>query len=455
MKLQNRTNEVVVVTYPLDWHWALSVEYQNWEIQNGAHVEIFDLSYLGEFGFRTLIRKTLGGNHLRKNSERNVRAPIVRGKISLFILGKALLKTIGDYRTLPSTIDAKNFREIYNTCVEKSGNLILYKSKIRSLVFKELYAYHLIIESLNKVDAFKFDCVVTVNGRFTKNAAVMKWAEQRGMRSKLIEFGADKQKFEIYEVSPHSMTELESKIARLWQMTDPVQRVSVGRNFMTKLADNKPITDIDWRARMTDGYIPSKVKPKQCTFFASTETEYAGVGDVIPKENFSNQVEAFRAIVDLLPASEWQIVLRRHPKNPHGGSVDPEAFLWDEFNNHDNVLMIEPESVVDSIALGLNSDVVFNFCSIIAMELIARGYRNVYTLGPSPWRRLLPNLQAENWKLLENILENEAREIEKESVLPWCFYAATHGHEFQIIFFDEVSKRWLYQVPRSGNHLEN
>jgi hypothetical protein len=449
MKLLGKPTEIVVVAYPQDWHWALSIEYQNMQLQNGVEVDLFDLSYLGEHGFRVLIRRALGGNHLRKTSRKSKKASFVRIKSLLPIGAKALLKTLLDYRGLPSLIEANSFREIYNSCVEKSGNLILIKSNIRFLVLKELYVYNLTIESLKKIEKNKYACAVTVNGRFTKNAAILKWAEHQGMSSKLIEFGADKEKFEIYEVSPHSMAELESKIKRHWEISDPVVRESQGRNFLAKLTENKPITEINWREGMREGYLPSWDKSNVCTFFASTETEYAGVGDSIPKENFSNQVEAFRAIVEFLPSDDWQIVLRRHPRNPNGDSVDPEAFLWDEFKSHRNVVIIEPESPVDSIALGLNSDLVFNFCSIIAMELIARGSKNVYTLGPSPWRRLLPELQIESSELLEGILENKEIAIKAESILPWCFYASSHGNEFQLIHFDEINQRWRYRVTQS------
>jgi hypothetical protein len=186
-------------------------------------------------------------------------------------------------------------------------------------------------------------------------------------------------------------------------------------------------------------------KSKVCTFFASTETEYAGVGDIIPNGKFQNQVEAFRAIVDFLPSSEWQIVLRRHPSNPNDNSVDPEAFLWDEFKSRDNVIVVEPESVVDSMALGLKSDLVFNFCSIIAMELHARGSNNVYTMGPSPWRKLLPERQVESLEFLSGIFDEKVVTVKIEAILPWCFYAASHGYDFQLIHFDEVAQRWQYR----------
>jgi hypothetical protein len=441
----DKTTEMVVIAYPQDWHWALSLEYQYMQRQNGIHVDLYDFSYLGEYGLRSIARRILGGNYLRKISKKEKRVLISQNYSFLPIALKALLKTIQDFQKLPRRVVANDFQEIYNSCVEKSGNLILIKSNFRSIIWKELYSHHLTIESLNKIGNSKNACVVTVNGRFTKNASILKWAENKGIPSRLVEFGAGKEKFETYEVSPHSMEELEQKIARYWEISDPVFRESVGRSFLKKLAENKPVTDIHWRIRMKEGSLPSLTKSKVCTFFASTETEYAGVGDIIPNGKFQNQVEAFRAIVDFLPSSEWQIVLRRHPSNPNDNSVDPEAFLWDEFKSRDNVIVVEPESVVDSMALGLKSDLVFNFCSIIAMELHARGSNNVYTMGPSPWRKLLPERQVESLEFLSGIFDEKVVTVKIEAILPWCFYAASHGYDFQLIHFDEVAQRWQYR----------
>ena len=446
MNYLDNNSEIVVIAYPQDWHWVLSIEYQFYQKKRGIHVDILDLSYVGEHGFRSLIRKTLGGNYLRKISRKQKIFSIVNIKFSFSLTASAVLRTIQDYKKLPHIIQADDCREIYNSCVEKSGNLILNKSKNRFLVLRELYAYNLMINSLNNIKKLKYSCAVTVNGRFTKNATVQTWAENQGISRKLIEFGAGKEKFEVYDVSPHSMEEVESKISRYWETSDSSLRMSVAKRFLTKLAKNAPITDIDWRNRMRVGYLPTFNKPRLCTFFASTESEYAGVGDSIPSDNFSNQVEAFQAIVDFLPAHEWQIVLRRHPKNPQSESTDPEAFLWDQFRGFNHVLIVEPESPIDSIALGLNSDLVTNFCSIIAMELIARGSKNVYTLGPSPWRKLLPALQVENSKRLKEILEDNVTMANPDSILPWCYYVASHGNEFQITYFDVVAQRWRYRT---------
>jgi hypothetical protein len=83
------------------------------------------------------------------------------------------------------------------------------------------------------------------------------------------------------------------------------------------------------------------------------------------------------------------------------------------------------------------------------MELIARGSKTVYTMGPSPWRKLLPELQVENSERLAGIFKEKEAVNMAEAVLPWCYYAASHGYEFQLTYFDEVTQRWQYRVSTS------
>jgi hypothetical protein len=155
---------------------------------------------------------------------------------------------------------------------------------------------------------------------------------------------------------------------------------------------------------MRPGFAPKKSNKKRCTFFASTEAEYAGVGDILPKGYFKNQVEAFRYLCEYLDPNIWEIFLRRHPQNPMSKIKDPEFFLWEEFEFFKNVTIIEPDSIVDSLALGLGSDLCVNYCSSISMELVVHGAKEVITMGPAPWNKLIPKHTAQSKVSLKTYL---------------------------------------------------
>jgi hypothetical protein len=197
---------------------------------------------------------------------------------------------------------------------------------------------------------------------------------------------------------------------------------------------------------MIPGHRPPIGEKKVCVFFASTETEYAGVGDLVLDGNFTNQVEAFIGLLEVLNPNEWDVFLRRHPKNPSNSSQDPEAFLWAEFESYSNVQMVSPESPIDSIALGGEADLIVNYCSIIAMEFVARGFQNVLTLGPAPWNRLIPSRYLSTKSSIAKFLVEERPKISIEEILPWAYFNSNFGEDFKLLDFDKSKTKWMFRA---------
>jgi len=443
------SKQLLVIAYPQDWHWALSIEYFLAQSVENQEFHILDMSFAGQLELRSFLRWILGGNRLRKTGlkilEHNQSGKILKSRV--FFRGFcAFLDSIKEMTNLEPTLSYQNSTTIYNSCVEKSGNLNPATRKNFRMIFKEVFARNFTRRILENLDYSSYNRVVTVNGRFTKNAVIREWTLSKSIPCRLIEFGASKESFQTYEVSPHSMSELEDKISEFWESAEDSFRQRVSREYLTKLSVDKPITEINWRAKMQRNLIPPKEKLYSCVFYTSTEAEYAGVGDSVPASKYQNQVQAFRAIVEELPTDEWQIFLRRHPSNPSDEVKDAEHLLWEEFRKFSNVFMIEPESPVDSIALGMSADLAVNYCSIIAMELVARGAQNVITMGPSPWQGLLPERQIESNFTLAATLQIIEKRVASEKILPLCFYLSNHGFKFQTTRFIDTQNNWKHLV---------
>jgi len=444
---QGKSNQLLVIAYPQDWHWALSVEYFLHQRRESQDFHILDLSFAGQLDLRSFLRWVVGGNRLRKTGLRLLVSDpdkkVLKNRIFFKSVG-AFFDSFKEMRTLEPTLDFENSTTIYNSCVEKSGNLNPVTHNNYRMIFKEVFARNLVRSILENLDHSSFGRVVTVNGRFTKNAVIKEWASSKSLPCRLIEFGASKESFQTFEVSPHSMREIEGKITEFWECAEMGFRKRASLEYLAKLSDDKPITEINWKLKMQRNLVPPKQKPYSCVFFTSTEAEYAGVGDFVPTSKYQNQVQAFRAIVGELPADDWQIFLRRHPANPNDEVQDAEHLLWAEFRESSNVFIIEPESPIDSIALGMSVDLVFNYCSIIAMELTARGAQNVITMGPSPWQGLLPERQIESDFSLTEALEIIKSRVTPERILPFCFYESRHGFSFQVTRYVESENNWKH-----------
>lgn len=443
MNLIKTKSNLLVICYPHDWHWALSFEFLNYQNKLGIDYEVLDLSYVGENGIRRFVRSILGGSKLQKSilenwKEKNVL--VSKKKQNWF---SYIVKKTNSWNEL-SVVDLASTKEAFNSIVERVGNLKPDVDSDSKIIKQELFARDKIRSELSAIDSSKYSAVVTVNGRFTKNAVVTTWAKKNNMPISYIEFGSSAIKFEIYKQSTQSIEEIEFKINQSWNSANQTVRELTAENYLNTIIKNLGLSNIDWRRNMKRGEIPEKGTKKICSFFASTELEYVGVGDQIPQDNFQNQVEAFKGLVSLLNKDDWEIYLRMHPNNPQNKIQGAETFIWNDFKDFNHITVIESDSSIDSLELGKNSDLVATFGSNIAMEFVARGHFKVLTLGPAPWNKLLPKLYCPNLNSLASCLKSSNEYIDAKSIFPWAFFVSTYGIDFEFLKFDKDSSIWYF-----------
>jgi hypothetical protein len=327
--------------------------------------------------------------------------------------------------------------------VEEVGNLKVDTELHRSKVFHQLHASFVVKTILDRLGKFEISRVITVNGRFTKNAAVRDWANSKNLPLVLLEFGSTKETFEEFNLSPHSVSEVTKKMFSYWNSAEQDYRVHKASEYLDSLLRHE-VSEIQWREKMLPSDLPPFPRDKKvCVFFASTESEEAGLGDPTQEGDFNSQVEAFSGLLKTLPEKEWHIFLRRHPRDPQSDFAnDPEEHLWTNFAGLNNVSIIEPESSVDSIDLGMRADLVANYWSTISIELLARGKTRVITLGDAPWNQMVPTNSTRTPSAIAEFLNSEDKEINIECLYPWAFYYATFGKQFQSFRFDANLKKW-------------
>jgi len=434
---------LLVICYPNDWHWVLSTEFALSLANQNVSIDVLDLSTLGENRFRLLFKQLCRKDELMRSLRNTLNKSNANFIGQKYVLSENMKNNLPWRREFSSKLNLDNHPAL-NSIIEKIGNLQISKTGNKRVIRKELSAYNSTTSILSRINLDSYSMVATVNGRFSKNAAVVKRCREIHLKTNLIEFGSTLSKFEVFEVSPHSMNEAEKKIKVCWDNAHEEYRTRIASDYLSDLALASSDNRYGWRDLMVEGAIPKQKLINRCTFFASTEAEYAGgVGDKIAEGNFRNQVEAFQAIVDLLPAKDWEIFLRRHPRARHGSDNDPEEFLWADFENVPNVFIVNPDSQIDSIALGLSSKFVMNFSSTIAMELAIRGFHRFATLGPAPWNQLLPKHYTPNGRELKIFFDNPPSSMKVTNLYPWAFYVATFGNDFQAIQYDNKKKKWI------------
>jgi hypothetical protein len=257
-----------------------------------------------------------------------------------------------------------------------------------------------------------------------------------------LEGGHKNTSFQIFDFGPHSTSEIQKKINQLWNSAVEPYRSDISRMYLENLVINRRRPGSDFRSRIVWDSLPKFSGKKICVFFASSEWEYLGVREEVPTGHFENQIEAFKALVACLDSEIWDIYLRLHPVTPTHNNHDGENSIWVPFRDITNVVVIESNSNIDSIALGLKADLIASYGSGINMEFYARKLGNTITMGLAPWNDLLPERHIPTIKKLQKFIGSVKSSIEIEKLLPWAYYQVESGIEFELISTDEKTGRW-------------
>ena len=445
MNRNYHNRNLLIVCYSHGWHWGLSIEFLNSEALAGNFYDVIDASFVGDNLLLVKIKTILGKYKFYKECIKLIK----KNNFNLVNLNKFSIKYFGR-KKIGLIHNPLNLSPAYNTIMERFGSMDLRRLKTnlrgRLIANKEIRISNKMYKKLTKLNLEGYETIITVNGRFNKNSTVLLWSKKNNLNCKIIEFGTlTKNTFELYEISPHSMIEIQNKIEKYWNNSTDNIKALKAKAFFDNMIKTKSSSGINFREKMHDGKIPSFSNKKICVYFASTEYEYAGLKVEVGPAEFTSQIEAFRGLVDVLDPKEWDIYLRRHPKKSGSRKIDGEKFMWKEFYNHKNIYILEPDSNIDSIALGNSADLVASYWSTIIMEFLARGNQNVISLGPTSWNRLLPSRHLPSRPEILRFISHEKQLFTVEDLFPWAYFMAEFGTDFKLVSTNAKNGKWYFK----------
>ena len=345
---------------------------------------------------------------------------------------------------LPHKDWATRWDIVYPGLVDLTGDININQLTEKGLVRKCLtseYFFNKILR-LWTVGRPNFELVIIVNGRFPLNRSAANFFTQQNQKVELIEFGANREKFQIFTISPHSMI---NRLQLFRQFTEQVSATreeisEVGGKFFKDRRVFDKQANISWTRRMKSSELPNIRSSKVCTFFSTSEREFVGVRDIVKEGEFPDQFSALEALILCLGA-EWKVFIRRHPM-ARDLKADPEAELWARFEKFENVEIIQPDSEIDSYELGMRSNMVAHFGSFIGPELIFAGHKEVITLGHTQWEDLDPKRHLYGQSSLRNYLESPSEYEKDVDVSILGYFMATFGQDFKVCRWDQVKLVW-------------
>jgi hypothetical protein len=282
-------------------------------------------------------------------------------------------------------------------------------------------------------------CVYTVNGRYSRNRAVKEYFTARNLSVKIIENGKPGS-FILWD-NAQSMRELQEVSDVMWREADKGVREFIAVSHMEKRVDSKDGDNSRWTRMMQTGNPLNIPKGKKiCVFYSTTEIEFAFLGDKVPLGEFQKQTEALEALVNKL-GSSWQVILRRHPHASSGvDSGEYESELWESMANYKEIVVIPGNSSVDSYELGLQADLIAHFGSSIGADFIFLNRVPVISLGPSEWDLFDEVGKVRTSNQIEEYLKNGPKIVHRQTILPWAYFYATRGTDYQLLKQNSIAE---------------
>jgi len=284
------------------------------------------------------------------------------------------------------------------------------------------------------------DLVYLFNGRFYGPRAVMDAAISLNMPFKIHERGASIDKYSLRDFMPHDRLKVQKEIVAAWEehKRDPEAYREANSFFHER---RRGVLQA-WKSFITDqtkGRIPALPKDKKIvTYFSSSDDEYVAVGDIYKWEHWDDQFSSVLDLIDICAQEKnIKLVIRIHPHLAEKSEYDREK--WLSLKRFSNVLVLPPDSEVDSYALVEASDVVVAAGSTIGIESVFWG-KPAICLGPSLYSELGAVYQPSGSDELACLLRSNQLVAQPEKALPYGYYMSVFGIDFEYYKSEGLAK---------------
>ena len=185
---------LLVICYPNDWHWVLSTEFALSLANQNVSIDVLDLSTLGENRFRLLLKQLCRKDELMRSLRNTLNKSNANFIGQKYVLSENMKNNLPWRKEFSSKLNLNNHPAL-NSIIEKIGNLQISKTSDKRVIRKELSAYNSTASIISRINLDSYSMAATVNGRFSKNAAVVKICRELHLKTNLIEFGSTLSKF--------------------------------------------------------------------------------------------------------------------------------------------------------------------------------------------------------------------------------------------------------------------
>lgn len=295
----------------------------------------------------------------------------------------------------------------------------------RKMVQSEVKSYKSTKFLLSKiVERSKIEKMVTINGRFTIEKAVFDLGKERNVPVSFLEsLSENPEKYEVFDMSPHSIIESNIKILSQWQRDfdlSPKTTTDIAIKHMEER------TSPNWKWKNA-GPASMDFSDPYIAFFPTSDYEFSILNIEANLEPKLTQFEVVESLLNFSKELGLEVVVRGHPqpKEKHVGLKEDE--IWSQFCTENSIKFISAFDSYDSLQLAKNAHRNVVYYSSIAAEIVFLGYPVIAT-APSIYSDSIPNITKETVEEIEIFIKNEPPIVPIDSVFPWAYYMKNGGN---------------------------
>lgn len=306
-------------------------------------------------------------------------------------------------------------------------------SKEEQTLYNMLYsgaqAFDLAVSLIEKHNP---DLMYIFNGRFVNNRSFMEAALSKNIPILIHERGCNKDYFRIEDYMPHDKNKFQDDMLSTWSTARESDKEYIwkSRKYFIDKRKGKDDKWYSFTATQEKGCLPLLDKEKTIiTYFTSSDDESKAVGDIVKWNRWPNQLQALNDLINICTSiKNITLVIRVHPNIAKKHPYDQQ--FYNKLSEREDIIVILPESKVDTYALIDASNVVITTGSTTGIEAVYWNTPSV-CLGPSRYSKLGAVYEPNNNKELKELIINaKLLKSKPELSLPYGYFLSTFGHKF-------------------------
>jgi hypothetical protein len=301
---------------------------------------------------------------------------------------------------------------------------------------------------LDYLDQNQCDRCYILNGRLAEVRGAIRACEKRGIEFYTHERGRDLNSYQVVKNSlPHDREYVKRAIAQSVQEAVPEdKKFSLADQFYQERKRGIIPFWHSYLKKQKKGVLPPQWlnSSHRVAVFTSTEAEMAALPEFNTNPLYPNQEEGLVRLIREMSARRFDgiLAIRTHPNSKE--PFDLESRLRDV--GHDFILLIAPESELDSYALLDTCHKAVTFGSTIGIEAAYWNKPSVL-LGPSIYEHLGGTYNPASHEEAVEMLLSPLPPKGREAAINYGYYQKTHGINFVYAHATEVYKATFKGKP--------